>query len=405
MSNGNNNSHLRYWLWLQKALGEGAFIKNILEDFGTVKKLYDSNIIEWRMSCALTSKQIDKLEQTDINSIEEIIYTCENNGWSIITYDDERYPSRLKEIYNPPCVLYVDGELPDIDSLAAIGIVGTRKASEYAIKVTHIMSRGITECGALVVSGGALGVDTAAHKGALTAGGKTIAVLGCGLGTSYLNENKPLRDVIKNNGALVTEYPPFTRAGKTTFPMRNRIISGLSVGVLVVEAGVKSGSLITANYALEQGRDVFAVPASVLSVDFAGTNKLIDDGAIVATKPEQIVSVYAERFDTIDVSKSRSVRELMRDETDYSANIRRENKLSFDKMEENRSKRLENEKLSFTLSGDIKKVYQCLNGSFLHIDTIIEKTGLTSSGVISSITQLEVMGLVQSTSGKRYKLA
>ncbi len=400
------SENLRYWLWLQRALGEGAYIKNMIEDFGSVKKLYSSNILEWRMSPALTVKQIDRLEQTDINSVDEIIYTCEKNGWTIIDYDDERYPNRLREIHNPPCVLYVDGILPDIDNLAVIGIVGTRKASTYAIKVTHIMSRGITECGALVVSGGALGVDTAAHKGALTAGGNTVAVLGCGLGASYLNENKPLRDIIKNNGALVTEYPPFTRASRTTFPMRNRIISGLSVGVLVVEAGVKSGSLITANYALEQGRDIFAVPASVLSVDFSGTNKLIDDGAMVATKPAQIVSVYAEKFSTIDISKARSIDELMNDESDKSANVEKnENKLSFESIEENREKRLKNEHKASTLNGDAKIVYQCLNDCFLHIDAIIEKTGLTSAKVMASITQLEVMGLIESTSGKRYKLS
>lgn len=400
------SENLRYWLWLQRALGEGAYIKNMIEDFGSVEKLYSSNILEWRMSPALTAKQIDRLEQTDINSVDEIIYTCEKNGWTIIDYDDERYPNRLREIHNPPCVLYVDGILPDIDNLAVIGIVGTRKASTYAIKVTHIMSRGITECGALVVSGGALGVDTAAHKGALTAGGNTVAVLGCGLGASYLNENKPLRDIIKNNGALVTEYPPFTRASRTTFPMRNRIISGLSVGVLVVEAGVKSGSLITANYALEQGRDIFAVPASVLSVDFSGTNKLIDDGAMVATKPAQIVSVYAEKFSTIDISKARSIDELMNDESDKSANIEKnENKLSFESIEENREKRLKNEHKASTLNGDAKIVYQCLNDCFLHIDAIIEKTGLTSAKVMASITQLEVMGLIESTSGKRYKLS
>lgn len=400
------SENLRYWLWLQRALGEGAYIKNMIEDFGSVKKLYSSNILEWRMSPALTAKQIDRLEQTDINSVDEIIYTCEKNGWTIIDYDDERYPNRLREIHNPPCVLYVDGILPDIDNLAVIGIVGTRKASTYAIKVTHIMSRGITECGALVVSGGALGVDTAAHKGALTAGGNTVAVLGCGLGASYLNENKPLRDIIKNNGALVTEYPPFTRASRTTFPMRNRIISGLSVGVLVVEAGVKSGSLITANYALEQGRDIFAVPASVLSVDFSGTNKLIDDGAMVATKPAQIVSVYAEKFSTIDISKARSIDELMNDESDKSANVEKnENELSFESIEENREKRLKNEHKASTLNGDAKIVYQCLNDCFLHIDAIIEKTGLTSAKVMASITQLEVMGLIESTSGKRYKLS
>ena len=255
-------------------------------------------------------------------------------------------------------------------------------------------------------SGGALGVDTAAHKGALAAGGKTVAVLGCGLGANYLNENKSLRDVIKNNGALVTEYPPFTRASRTTFPMRNRLISGLSVGVLVVEASVKSGSLITANYALEQGRDVYAVPSSVLSVNFAGTNKLIDDGAIVATKPAQIAGAYAEKFDTIDMSKARSVEELMTDESDKSANVAKdENALSFEKLEENREKRLENEKIAAGLTGDVKTVYNCLSDCFVHIDTVIEKTGLPGASVMASVTQLEVLGLVQSTSGKRYKLS
>lgn len=400
------SENLRYWLWLQRALGEGAYIKDIIGDFGSVKELYGSNILEWKMSPALTPKQIDRLEQTELSCADEIIYTCESNGWSIIDYDDELYPERLKEIYNPPCVLYVDGELPDIDSLAVIGIVGTRKASEYAVKVTHLMSRGVTECGALVVSGGALGVDTAAHKGALTAGGKTVAVLGCGLGAGYLNENKSLRDVIKNNGALITEYPPFTRASRTTFPMRNRIISGLSVGVLVVEAGVKSGSLITAGFAAEQGRDIFAVPSSVLSVNFSGTNKLIDDGAIVATKPAQIVLTYAEKFATLNPSAARSIEELMNDESDKSANVKSDGgRLSFEMLEENREKRLNKEKTALKLDGDVKTVYQCLNECYMHIDAIIEQTGLSSSRVMASITQLEVMGLTESASGKRYKLS
>ncbi len=400
------SENLRYWLWLQRALGEGACIKPIIDDFCGVEKLYHSNILEWRMSTALTAKQVDKLEQTDISCADEILYTCERNSWTVIDYDDIRYPKRLKEIYNPPCVLYVDGELPDIDSFAAVGIVGTRKASEYAVKVTHIMSRGITECGALVISGGALGVDTAAHKGALMAGGKTVAVLGCGLGSDYLSENKPLRNTIKMQGALVTEFPPFTRAGRSTFPMRNRIISGLSVGVLVVEAGIKSGSLITANFALEQGRDVFAIPASVLSVDFAGTNKLIDDGAIVATKPAQIVNTYAEKFSSIDMTKSRSIEELMYDESDKSANVKKEHdRHSFDNIERIRADRLKKEATAFKLGGDTKIVYGCLNDSFLHIDTIIERTQLSSSKVMAAITQLEIMDLVESASGKRYKLS
>lgn len=400
------SENLRYWLWLQKALGEGAYIKHILEDFSSVKALYDANIIEWKMSPNLTQKQINKLETTDINSIDEIIYACQNNNWQIIDYEDEKYPQRLREIYNPPCVLYVDGELPDIDSLVTIAVVGTRKASEYAVKATHLMSRGITECGAVVVSGGALGVDTYAHKGALAAGGKTTAVLGCGLGASYLSENKQLRDEIKKNGALVTAYPPFTRASRTTFPMRNRIISGLSLGVLVVEAGVKSGSLITANFANEQGRDVFAIPASVLSEDFAGTNKLIDDGAMVATNPAHIISVYAQRFDTVDLSKARTMSQLMADDKDKSANVEPyEDKLSFDNLEKGREKRLNREDKARSLNADMKAVYNSLSEQFVHIDNIIEKTGMTPAKVSSALIQLEVLDLVKSATGKRFKLS
>ena len=400
------SSNLRYWLWLQKALGAGAFIKEIIDDFGSVKKLYEANAIELRMSSALTPKQISRLEETSINDVDEIIYSCEQNSWHIIDYDDKAYPQRLRDINNPPAVIYVDGELPDIDSLVTIGIVGTRKASEYAIKVTHIMSRGITEAGVLVISGGALGVDTAAHNGALLAKGKTIAVLGCGLGTSYLNENKSLRDVIKNNGALVTEYPPFTSASRYTFPMRNRIISGLSLGILVVEASVRSGSLITANYALGQGRDVFAIPASVLSPDFAGTNKLIDDGAMVATKPEHIVAAYASRFDSVDLSKVRSIDELMNENYDKSANVAKDDdKASFDNLEQGRRERLEKESKAMALKGDAKTVYNALKDNFVHLDEIIELTGLNGAKVLSALTVLEVKGLAVSASGRRYKLS
>lgn len=402
------SENVRYWLWLQRALGEGAFIKEIIDDFGGIENLYNANSIMLRMSSALTAKQINRLEITDIHDADEIIYSCQQNNWQIIDYDDERYPDRLKEIHNPPAVLYVDGDLPDIDSLVTIGIVGTRKASEYAVKVTHIMSMGITEAGALVVSGGALGVDTSAHKGALMAKGKTIAVLGCGLGTDYLNENKALRNVIKENGALVTEYPPFTKATRYTFPARNRIISGLSLGVLVVEAGVKSGSLITANYALEQGRDVFAIPGSVLSLDFAGTNKLIDDGAMVVTKPEHIIANYANRFATLDMTKVRSVSELMYEQSDKNANVgksRDADKLSFDKLEEGRKKRLKNEETARTLQGDVRLVYEALEDSLIHLDEIINRTKLTSAKVLSALTQLEVRGLAVSASGRRYKIS
>ena len=283
------SENAKYWIWLQNALGYSAKLSKIIDEFSSAKDLYNAGEIEWRMSTSLTEKQVQKLITCELNQSEEVILSCNDNNWQIIDYDDSRYPNRLKQIIDPPAVLYTCGELPDIDNLVAIGIVGTRKASEYAVKATHILSKGITEAGALVVSGGALGIDTYAHKGAISAGGKTVAVLGNGLGANYLKQNESLRRVISQNGALVTEFQPFTPATKITFPLRNRIISGLSLGVVVVEAGVKSGSLITANLAINQNRDVYAVPSSIMASEFAGTNKLIADGAKIALDPISIL--------------------------------------------------------------------------------------------------------------------
>lgn len=395
-----------YWLWLQKALGEGARFKEILEDFKSIKEFYNANILEWKMSAALVPKQIHKLEEVGLEDVQNIIYTCEQNNWQIIDYDDTRYPNRLREIPNPPAVLFVDGDLPDIDHSVVISIVGTRRASEYAVKVTELLSRGIAECGAVVASGGALGVDSAAHRGAVMCDGKTISVLGCGFGTSYLMGNKNLRDSIKRNGALISEFPPFTGATKYTFPLRNRIISGLSLGLLVVEAGVKSGSLITARYAVQQNRDVYAVPCSILSPEFAGTNKLIEDGASVVTKPADLLYPYAERFN-IDLSKVKSVDKLMRETADTGANFEdnQSDKLSFENLEKGRNEREKRETASLSLNGNNKIVYEALTESLQHIDVITEKCALPVSTVMGALTALEIADLAVSASGKRYKLS
>ena len=268
------------------------------------------------------------------------------------------------------------------------------------------MSRGVAQSGAVVVSGGALGVDSASHRGAIMCGGKTVAVLGCGFGTNYLMGNKALRDSIKNNGALVTEFPPFTPATRYTFPLRNRIISGLALGVLVVEANVKSGSLITAKFALEQNRDVYAVPCSILAPQFAGTNKLIEDGACVATKPVDLLYPYAEQYD-IDLSKVKSIDELMNETKDNSANInlKAEDKLSFENLESGRAQREKREKTMLGLSGNNLLVYEALTDSLQHIDIIAEKCSLSASEVLSALTALEIADIAESASGKRYKLS
>ena len=280
--------------------------------------------------------------------------------------------------------------MPDVDHLVVLSIVGTRKASVYAVKVAELLSRGVAEINAVIVSGGALGVDSA----------------GCGFGTNYLMGNKSLRNSIKQNGALVTEFPPFTQASKYTFPLRNRIISGLSLGLLVVEAGVKSGSLITARFAAEQNRDIYAVPCSILSPEFAGTNKLIEDGAMVVTKPADLLCPYAERFH-IDLSKVKSVERLMDENADISANFEdnKADKLYFENLEKSRVEREKREKAALSLNGNNKLVYEALTQSLQHIDVITEKCALPVSAVMGALTALEIADLAVSASGKRYKLS
>lgn len=394
-----------YSVWLQSALGAGARIREIIEYFGSAKQLYEAGKTEWRMSPVLVPRQVERLSSASLAQAQDILCTCRLNRWSVICYGDEAYPKRLADIENPPAVIYVDGILPDIDNSIVIGVVGTRKASDYAVKATEVLSRGISEMGAVVVSGGALGVDTAAHRAAILAGGKTVAVLGCGLGTKYLMENKPLRDSIAANGALVSEFPPFTKASKYTFPVRNRIISALSLGVLVVEAGIRSGSLITANYAAEQGRDVYAVPCSILEPEFAGTNKLIDDGAIVVTKPSDLIFPYAERFG-VDSAKAKEVKTILNETRVKTVNAADNTRnISFENLSSSRAKREERHKAAAGLSGNTLTVYRALSEEFLHIDEIRSKTQLSVGDVLTALTALEIAGLAVSAGGKRYKLS
>lgn len=393
------------WIRLQSALGAGAALNEIIEYFGSAKALFDAGETEWRMSPVLVPRQIEKLCESTEAQANEVLATCKMNGWQVVPYDDPHYPERLRSIFNPPAMLYVDGELPDIDNSIVIGIVGTRRASDYAVKAADVMSRGIAERGAIVASGGALGVDTAAHNGAMLAGGKTIAVLGCGLGTKYLMENKPLRDAVVKNGALITEFQPFTPASKYTFPIRNRIISGISLGVLVVEASVKSGSLITANYALEQGRDVFALPCSILDPAFAGTNKLIDDGAIVATKPLDLLYPYAEEYG-VKIDEVKSVGKIMRETGDKSANVYgKARDISFDNLQAGRKKREARQKAAAELSGKTKAVFNALGEEYQSADEISRAAGLSIGEALTALTALEIAGLAASAGGKRYRLA
>jgi len=207
---------------------------------------------------------------------------------SIIKHGDKGYPANLAQIHNPPAALYVNGELLKQDE-AAVALVGTRRATYYGMQVCQKLAYELALQGITIVSGMALGIDTAAHKGALKAGGRTIAVLGSGHANIYPRQNINLYKEIAKSGAVVSEFPNATRPDKWHFPRRNRIISGLSLGVVVVEAPKKSGALITADFALEQGREVFALPGKISSMTSEGTNHLIKEGAKLVEDVDDII--------------------------------------------------------------------------------------------------------------------
>ena len=240
----------------------------------------------------VTEQLLSALENKALSDAEAILTECEEKGIGILTYGDESYPTRLRNTYDPPLVLYFKGVLPDWEQMPVIGIVGTRKATPYGMNTALRFGKQIAACGALVVSGGASGIDTMAMQGALDAGKPVAAVLGGGVDVIYPKSNRELFSLVTEKGCLLSEYPPQTAPVYWHFPERNRIISGISNGLLVVEAPEKSGALITANRAMEQGRDVFAVPGNIDVPTCAGSNALLQERAIAALSGWDVVKEY-----------------------------------------------------------------------------------------------------------------
>ena len=270
--------------------GLGAVkIKELIRVFGSAVKVLEQNqnglmasgVVTGNMTVNIVHFSKDKFLEDEYNLVQQA-------GAHVITWADELYPSMLREIPGAPFVLYVLGKVDLLNSVS-VGMVGSRAASYYGLSVAEKFAKAFAVNGLTVISGLARGIDTAAHQGALKADGQTIAVLGCGLNFIYPKENAKLKEQIAEQGAVVSEMPMNTAPIPANFPRRNRIISGLSLATVVVEAAIKSGALITADFALEQGRDVFAVPANIDTIAGQGSNRLIKDGAKVALAPEDVM--------------------------------------------------------------------------------------------------------------------
>ncbi len=405
---------LIHWIWLatRPALSDRVRV-GLLEQFYDAEDLYfaDAQAME-----DLSPELREALADKELGEAQKILDTCMKRNISLLTYRDAAYPARLRNIPDPPVVLYYKGRLPDFDGLPVIGVVGTRQASAYGLTVAKRMGYQIAACGGVVVSGAARGIDGVAMAGALTAGAPVVGVLGCGADVVYPPSNRALFADTERNGCILTEFPPGTPPNRWNFPRRNRLISGLSCGVLVVEAPEKSGALITAKQAAEQGRDVFVVPGNIDVDSCRGSNALLRDGAIAATCGWDVLGEYAAQFgDKIRRYTGPALQKAYADELDEPsstppAKVAQKSRL-FDRVKKENPPAGKKEidktpaqpysDAEKTLSEQEARVYGLIGREETLVDDIIAALEQPAAQVLATLTMLQIKGLVKSLPGKR----
>ena len=368
---------LIYWIWLATRQDMTAWEKQVvLAHFGNPEDCYFAT--DYKNIEDLSQSALETLGDKDLGEAETILARCAKKKIHILTWQDDRYPAALKNISDPPMILYYRGILPEFNTNPMIGVVGTRKASAYGLKLAEKIAKEISHCGGIVVSGMAEGIDAMATRGALSENKIVVGVLGCGVDVVYPRCNRELFLKMERCGCLLSEYPPETAPSKWNFPKRNRIISGLCCGVLVVEAPMKSGALITARQALDQGRAVFVTPGNVGIASCEGSNHLLREGAILATSGWDILSEYVSRYPD-------KIREAANTTDKKSIDI--PTAQPYIDLENNAAD--SPEQAILTLLEDGEQL----------IDTIIAKTGLSSGAVLAALTLMEVTGTVVTRPG------
>ncbi|MBC7224399.1 MAG: DNA-protecting protein DprA [Anaerolineae bacterium] len=354
-----------YWVAFNLTPGIGPMRQRaLLEHFGSLERAWTASVEELRRA-GLDRRSIENLVQTRRTiSLEREMDRIARSGAQVVTWEDPDYPANLRQIADAPPLLYVLGTLVPQDEWA-VAIVGTRRATVYGREVTRRLAYSLARSGVTIVSGLARGIDATAHQAALDAGGRTIAVLGCGIDLVYPAEHRRLAERIREQGALVSEYPLGTKPEARNFPPRNRIISGLSLGVVIAEAGARSGALITADYAAEQGRDVFAVPGNILNASSVGCNQLIRDGARPVLGVEDILEELNLRL-AVEQAEARTV--LPSDPTEA-------------------------------------RLMELLSEEPRHVDELGLESGLPIAVVTSTLALMELKGMVRQVGGMHYVLA
>lgn len=442
------------WVWLSLKCRPGSTeILTLVERFKTADAIYDADFDQY-IDAGIGERLAEELCDKSTAQAAKTVGYCQMNQIGILCYDDFAYPSALRSLKNPPAVLYYMGRLPDLNKRLCISIVGTRKMSEYGMHAAYKIAYETASSGAVVVSGMALGIDGIASCAAIAAKGLTVAVLGCGIDIAYPKEHSKLKEIIKQNGAVISEYPPATEPRGMNFPIRNRIISGISQGVVVVDADVSSGAMITAKHAILQGRDVYAVPGNIDAENSSGTNSLIRDGAQAVLCGNDIIRnyafIYRDRIDMLRLRKSEErsafdpeyVKNMGINMRSFGGNTENRGNSKPDKTEKSLGKAKTEDNMHQTArkapvtpasqkaevaSVDIEKSFENKASSGDNSSKILEglnekqrkvfeempldhavtvdyltKTGFSLGEVISALTVLEIKGLVSSLPGALY---
>lgn len=362
MQGADTDNAKEYWVGFNLVKGIGAArLRLLLEAFGDVKTAWQASPLALR-NAGLSSKLVETLVRVrnDID-LSAVWQRLEKQGIAVITWQDKHYPRRLREIDQPPPVLYTRGELL-LEDEWAVAVVGTRRVTPYGRQITEQVATTLAHSGVTVVSGLAHGVDAIAHQAAINAGGRTIAVLGCGVDRIYPPDHRRLAERLLEHGALLSDYAPGTPPEAVNFPPRNRIISGLSMAVVVIEAGERSGALITAQFAAEQGREVFAVPGNINAPQSSGTNRLIQQGA----HPLLEVRDLLDNLDLDLVTEQQTARKVIPADT------------------------LE------------AKLLSLLSQQPLHVDEIRNQADMPIEKISAALTLMELKGLVRQVGGMQY---
>ena len=382
---------LKYWVWLSELKG----LRNqtrlaLLRRFGDPESIFYADADELLLTDGVERSQLKLLENHDLAPADRILADCQRLDIRLLPLSDAAYPGRLKNIYDPPALLYCKGRLPLLDDLLCVAVVGTRDCTPYGVACAEKLGFGLASGGAAVVSGLAKGIDAAAIRGALRAGGVTVGVVGNGLDVYYPHESRYLYEDVASAGILLSEYPPGTEPASGHFPVRNRIISGLSLAALVVEAPEKSGALITAATALEQGRDVFAVPGPIDAPASVGCNCLIRDGAGLVSDASDILREYEGRF-VLNLKEIRKQPETL----GYQARMAPEPKPVAPTLSLRHS--------DAELTDDQIAVLKALSDTEpMQVDDLTELVEIPTRRVLSALTVLEIDQYVAQHPGKRY---